>query len=76
VLAVLTVAMVYRADLECEQKGLFLKWEHTAYREGFAVGGHSGHSVGRVTSLHLLLLRDSQKPRVVRIDGPILESES
>lgn len=69
-LVVLTVAMVYRADLESEQKSLFLKWEHTGYREGFVVGVHSGHTMGHVTSLHFLLLRDSQKPRVVRIDGP------
>lgn len=39
-LALSTVAMVYRADLECEQKSLFLKWEHTGYREEIAVGVH------------------------------------
>lgn len=71
VLAVSTGAMLYRVDLECEQKSLFLKWEHTGYREGFAVGVQSGHTMGHVTSLHFFfLLRDSQKPRVVRVDGP------
>lgn len=68
-LAVSTGAMLHRADLACEQKSLFLKWERTGYTEGFAAGVHSGHTMGHVTSLHFLLLRVSQKPRVVRTDG-------
>lgn len=69
VLAASTGAVLHRADLGREQKSLFLKWEHTGYREGFTVGAHSGHTMGHVTSLHFLLLRDSQKSRVGRIDG-------